>query len=139
MQPPLPHHSIVGYSRDNAFASGSGSVPSMGVEIAASRTHRDNLRKRIMAFSESKIKSRLVEATEKMGPKDFCAPCWFDGTNPDHDGRDCPNIAHGWAWDGSAFRSWKGRYNLPDGHCFNCGLPQVGSQHILHIPYTESS
>jgi hypothetical protein len=99
--------------------------PSMAVEISAARAHRENDRVSVTLFSKNETKKRLTTLKTTIAAKNFCGPCWIDNRQHIHLDNECNGVAKGWTWSGSMYRSWKGRLDFPDYHCYNCALPQV--------------
>src|SRR5882757_11243056 len=91
---PAVQLSQVQHSGLNVSASGSGAASSMGIEIAAARTHHENMRTSIQTFSVNGTKARLVDMKTQIGSKTFCCPCWVNNANEHHDESSCQNMAH---------------------------------------------
>lgn len=81
--------------------------------------------KNLLSLSDSTIKSHLNEMRGLLADHKICVPCFIHHREYSHGSDQCTEVAVGYDQNGSKYRSWKSKLDLPNGQCFRCCYPQV--------------
>lgn len=114
-------------------SSGPMAATSMAVQISANRAQRADNHATMESHSKRRemadVAAIVVSVRDAMGMVEFCPPCWLTGHDPNHSSLSCSLTAEGWLNRASpvpsGYRSFRGHLNIPSGHCYKCGMPQV--------------
>jgi hypothetical protein len=107
---------------------GSASTPSTSVAPQIAPTGNVSSLSRLAArtgISVTEIKKHLVNIRNDLGGKALCTPCWVQCSKSNHDMEQCGNFAKSYLSSGSRYKHWKATWDIPQGTCYGCCLPQA--------------
>jgi hypothetical protein len=85
------------------------------------------------SYSDHALRLHLATISEDLAKPEICTPCWIHNKEFQHSMGGCTKEALGYLNFGSRFKSWKSKFNLPTGMCFNCCIPQVCVLLLLQV------
>ena len=135
----LPVHHDAALSTQSSIPTLSVNVPFIGVpsttvppvavppSITVPSRLGSALVRGLLSLNQNALRDLITELKIFMNnpQKMICPPCWTHRRTYSHGIDNCTDIAIGYTAPRSKYRSWKSKFDMPAGHCFNCALPQV--------------